>query len=161
VLRYSIDGVQVLVIADTVLEHFRAQRQISSRSPEAGGQLFAKFLGSEAHLVLATGPRATDSRRRTSYRGDRRAEQEEINRLHAGGLHYIGDWHTHPTERPFPSAQDLTTIDDCVRRSSHELNGFVLIIVGTAPAPIGLSVSLHDGSQFLVLRPSKASDPTE
>jgi hypothetical protein len=42
-------------------------------------------------------------------------------------------------------------------RSRHELNGFVLIIVGTAPPPEGLRISVNDGIDDFVLR---EEDPT-
>src|SRR3546814_8042190 len=76
-----------------------------------------------------------DRRTRTSYIPDRRAEQAEIFDRHARGLHYVGDWHTHPERYPQPSSPDAQSIAECVAKSTHQLNGFVLIIVGQAEPP--------------------------
>jgi integrative and conjugative element protein (TIGR02256 family) len=92
----------------------------------------------------ATGPRPTDRRTRTSYVPDRAAEQREIDSRYAGGLHYVGDWHTHPEMFPSPSCLDIASISESVRKSIHALNGFVLMIVGQAEPPNGLFVSAHD-----------------
>ena len=76
---------------------------------------------------------------------DRRSEQEEIDALHGRGLHFVGDWHTHPEQRPWPSASDIRSIRQAVKDSKHHLNGFILLIVGTERLPVGLFVSLYYG----------------
>ena len=73
--------------------------------------------------------------------------------MHADGLHYVGDWHTHPDPVPLPSMTDLHSISECLIRSRHELNAFVMVIVGTAPLPEALHVSVHDGTSHTVLKP--------
>ena len=40
---------------------------------------------------------------------------------------------------------DVRSIDDCVTKSEHSLNGFILIVVGTAEPPDGFHTTLHDG----------------
>lgn len=147
------DSGQTLVLCDQVLKHFAAHRQRLPWQAEAGGQLFARLEAPDIHIVEATGPRLTDKRGRTYYRPDRRAEQREIRERHGHGLHYVGDWHTHPVRHPDASCVDLNNINDCVAKSRHELNGFVLIIVGTARTPAGLRVSVHDGEHCHVLHP--------
>jgi hypothetical protein len=56
----------------------------------------------------------------------------------------VGDWHTHPEALPGPSGLDIASISDSVRKSTHALNGFLLVIVGQAEPPDGLLVSVHD-----------------
>jgi integrative and conjugative element protein (TIGR02256 family) len=143
---------QALVLSDTVIEYLENHRQIEQCSAEAGGQLFASFVAREVRIEEATGPRPTDKRGHTFYRPDRRAERKEIKDRYKLGLHYIGDWHTHPSARPEASSTDLRNIKECFVRSQHELNGFVLVIVGTSPAPEGLRVSVNDGINDFVLR---------
>lgn len=92
----------------------------------------------------ATGPRPTDTRARTRYQPDRVTEQREIDERHRIGLHYVGDWHTHPEAIPTLSSLDIASISETVRRSTHSLNGFVLVVVGSSEPPDGLSVSVHD-----------------
>ena len=57
-------------------------------------------------------------------------------------FHYVGDWHTHPETHPTPSNVDVESIQETFRLSRHELAAFVLIVVGTAPAPGGLYVAI-------------------
>ena len=146
---------QVIVLADAVLHCFARSRQLRRSQTEAGGQLFARFDASRIIVEEATGPRPSDRRTRTSFVPDRTAEQQEILDRHVKGLHYVGDWHTHPDSCPIPSSVDLSSIAECVLKSEHTLNGFVLIIVGQNEPPDGLHVSIHDGSAFHRLMPGQ------
>jgi len=140
------------VLSEKVLADFEELRQNTSAKPEAGGQLFGSLSSSEIVIEKITGPRPSDNRGRFHYEPDRRVEQREIREMHKRDLHYVGDWHTHPEPVPFPSKRDLTSINECARQSTHGLNGFILIVVGTAPFPQGLHVSLHTGNEQLVLK---------
>lgn len=141
---------QVLVLPEEIVRKFRRYRQKRWYHREAGGQLFARLSLSRVVIEEATGPRRTDRRARTSYVPDRAAEQREINSRHADRLHYVGDWHTHPEMLPGPSGLDIVSISESVRKSTHALNGFLLVIVGQAEPPSGLLVSVHDGSGGVV-----------
>jgi len=144
---------QVLVLEAVAVEHLLAHRQFHWWQKEAGGQLFARFSGGRILVERATGPRPSDRRTRTSYQPDAVAEQREIDEMHTVGLHYVGDWHTHPQAVPTPSPPDLQSLSECVRKSKHGLNGFVLIVVGRSAAPDGLHVSVHDGAVGYPLSP--------
>ena len=135
---------QVVVLPEEVVQKLRRYRQKRWCQREAGGQLFARLSLSRIVIEEATGPRRTDRRTRTSYVPDRAAEQREIDSRHAEGLHYVGDWHTHPEPVPGPSGLDIASISESVRKSTHALNGFLLVIVGQAEPPGGLFVSVHD-----------------
>lgn len=153
-MRYPVGtSGQTLVLTDSVLAHFDRHRQRKWLQSEAGGQLFARIERAEIRVEEATGPRRTDRRTRMTYHADRAEEQHEIDTRYPQGLHYVGDWHTHPTAHPEPSLRDLTTISETVCRSSHSLNAFVLIIVGTDCASTSLCVLLHDGRNQLRLHP--------
>src|SRR5687768_13492126 len=137
-LEYAIGSSgQVLVLSGEVVRKFRRYRQKRWYQREAGGQLFARLSPSRIVIEEATGPRRTDRRTRTSYVPDRAAEQREIDGRHREGLHFVGDWHTHPEELPRPSGLDVASISESVRKSSHALNGFLLVIVGQAEPPSG------------------------
>jgi len=147
---------QTFVFSRRVLKLFEDCRQTAPGVPEAGGQLFAKLAGNQIRIQQATGPRPSDERGRAHFVPDRLAEQGEIARMHKDGLHYIGDWHSHPDEYPSPSTTDIRSIRECVLRSRHELNGFVMVVVGTGPVPQSLHISIHDGSIHSVLKSSEA-----
>jgi integrative and conjugative element protein (TIGR02256 family) len=144
---------QVIVLSDEVHIHLLRHRQIGRRNLEAGGQLFARIEDKWIVVVEATGPRRCDRRTRTSYVPKRAAERAEIADRHSAGVHFIGDWHTHPDREPQPSVRDLESMAECFNKSAHELNGFVLVIVGLVDPPEGLHVSVHDGSDHYRIIP--------
>lgn len=142
---------QSLQLSDSVLAHFHRHRQTRCYHREAGGQLFATLDQSNIVIAAATGPRMSDRRSRYSYIPDRMTEREEIIEHHNRGMFFIGDWHTHPERIPRPSPLDEASIRECFRESTHALNGFILIIVGTSELPEGLHVSIHDSRDSFVL----------
>lgn len=144
------------MLTDDVLGHFVRHQQVHFWQREAGGQLFARFEPGNTLIERATGPRPGDRRSRYSYRPNPEAEQREIYAMHAIGLHYVGDWHTHPEPVPHPSSIDNLSMADCVAKSQHALPGFLLTIVGTASLPEGLHVSLiqaHASVELALERP--------
>lgn len=148
-IQYPIgESGQFLAIEQNVLDHFVKWRQVDPKMPEAGGQLFGAVEGQCIQVKLATGPRRSDRRGRFFFVADRLAERREISTLHKSGLHYFGDWHTHSQCIPTPSATDILSMADLFARSKHELNAFLMVIVGTAVFPEGLHVSLHEASSW-------------
>jgi len=148
-IRYPIgESGQHLTLEKSVLDHFVKWRQLKPGMPEAGGQLFGAVEGQCIKLKLATGPRSSDRRGRYYFFADRHAERREIGALHKSGLHYFGDWHTHPQTVPTPSGTDLASMADLFARSKHELNAFLMVIVGTAMFPDGLHLSLHEANSW-------------
>jgi integrative and conjugative element protein (TIGR02256 family) len=152
-IAYAIPGSeQRLVFPSSVLNHLAKHRQTRWYHREAGGQLFARFALPDIVIEEATGPRRSDWRTRYSYRPNRRAEQREITRRHSRGLHFIGDWHTHPEAIPSPSSRDIESMCELFTLSEHALNGFVLAIVGREAFPLGMSAWLYTGSHGIRLR---------
>ena len=153
------DSEQRLVLTPAVLNHIARQQQSNGVSREAGGQLFARFRNEQIRVEKATGPRAVDQRSRYGYVPYRRGEQEEINVMHSHGLHFVGDWHTHPERIPSPSASDVHSIRQVVAQSKHHLNGFVMLIAGTEAFPLGLFLALYGshGETAILLDRQKVS----
>lgn len=129
------------VLMPELLSHVAVHRQKRLWSSEAGGLLFGTFEGEVAVVRLATGPRRTDRRSRHSYEPDLAAENREILKQHELGLHYVGMWHTHPERVPTPSCLDNATMQRCFSTATHELRGFLLLVVGTDNPPEGLHLS--------------------
>jgi integrative and conjugative element protein (TIGR02256 family) len=139
------------VMPSEVLETFAEYQQLKARDREAGGQLFGRVAGNTVTIEHATGPRPTDIRTRYSYQPDRKGEQAEIDDAHRKGLFFLGDWHTHPEPVPSPSAQDLLSIAEAFKKSTHHLNGFLLVIAGTQQLPSGLYVAVHNDKEAVRL----------
>lgn len=140
-------GHQEYVLADSVVARFDRYRQTGLRL-EAGGQLFGTFQGTTVRVERATGPRRTDKRRRDSFVPNRRAERREIARLYRQGLHYVGDWHTHPQHTPAPSRTDIDSLCETFGQSRHDLVAFMLVIVGLDLEPSNLYVGLCNGERM-------------
>ena len=144
----SIHSPERIILSDFVVKRFRKYQQNLPHLKEAGGQLFAKFSYPDIYLNEATGPRWCDKRTRNSFVPNRLAEKIEIKRKFRKGLHYIGDWHTHPETVPVPSTLDKTSIVQQYRYSTHKLGAFVLIVVGTGVFPDSLSVKLFNDTEI-------------
>lgn len=146
-LVYGIEvGAPVVTLTDDAIGAMLRHRQMKSKDPEAGGQLFARFEeNGTATIVEATGPKPKDKRSRCLFIPDRWLQRAEIKVLHEEGKHFVGDWHTHPEAIPSPSGEDVAGMIDCFRKSRHELQAFIMIIIGTAEPPEGIYVGLVDG----------------
>lgn len=153
IYRLSDDIRPCLILSLTALAHMSSHRQLSPVAREAGGQLFALFIDDNINVVLATGPRTTDLRSRRFFHADRKAEQLEIEHMFKAGLHYVGDWHTHPENRPSPSATDVAAMKERFLLSKHQLRGIVMVIVGRETPPDGLYVGQHNGVSLRNLVP--------
>ena len=152
-LDFSLNGSEhILRINNDALIHFQKNRQNHPCKKEVGGQLFGIFDGKRTTICCATGPRKIDKRGRYFFHPVRWLEQYEIKKKFRQGLHYIGDWHTHPEKAPTPSLKDIASMEDCFCCSEHELESFVLVIVGQARPPKGLWVSAHNSNGYQQLR---------
>lgn len=127
-----------IVFHREVLEVFEKNKQTGYFTPETGGQLFALLKDGQVDIVRATEAGKRSKRSRFFFRPNRDDEQAEIRDAFAGDFHFIGDWHTHPEKKPTPSGTDLAKSTEIFTRSTHELNAFCLVVVGTAPFPNGL-----------------------
>ena len=149
---------QSILFTKYVLQYVSLHRQLGSRTSEAGGQPFAQLNSDKIIVEKATGPRPQDRRTRFSYFPHRPSEQEEIFCFHTQGLHYVGDWHTHPQRIPTPSSDDFDSMSELFRKSEHSLNAFILMIVGQTSPPTGLHVSLHNSEGGYVLQSKIAEE---
>lgn len=149
---------QKISLSESVIEHFERHRQMRFWQREAGGLLFARLDLPLIDIEEATGPRRSDRRTRYSYAPDESAERKEIKQRFDKDLHFVGCWHTHPEDVPVPSPLDIKNTSDCVRRSKHALNGFVMAIVGRTEFPQGLSLSVCDHSVVHRLGPGTQPD---
>ena len=151
--RDKSDGQEIIICPD-VLKHFHKHRQSSSGAPEVGGQLFAKILPECVCVCLATGPANEDKRGRFWFVPNQKRQNDEIQKLFKDGLHFVGDWHTHPEPIPTPSGTDLSSMKECFNKSRHQLKSFVMVIVGQSDFPEGLWVSLHNKKGYGQFFPS-------
>lgn len=138
---------QTLIISPRVLKVFRKHIQKNSSTPEGGGVLLARFSLPQIEIVLATEPRPEDTRQRHLFISDPQQRNHIVEKSFRKGIHFVGEWHTHPQREPSPSALDVKSMYDLFIKSTHELNFFVMIIVGNTTNELSLWVSLHDAQE--------------
>ncbi|MBM3163041.1 MAG: hypothetical protein FJZ79_06945 [Chlorobi bacterium] len=144
---------QTLVFSPKVLKVFKTHRQISRSQPESGGLLFAKFDLPIIKIDIATPPQLEDRKSRFFFVSNPDTRRTVVRRYFRKGLHFIGEWHTHPQSDPTPSGLDVNSMKDLFRQSEHELNYFVMVIIGNRTGNLSLWVSLHDANDMHQLHP--------
>lgn len=115
--------------------------------------MFAKFDGADTTIVEATAPKILDKRSRFGFRPNRMLQRLEIYDRYRKGLHFVGDWHTHPEAIPSPSDVDVKEMAECFHLSVHNLRAFVMVILGTDPIPKSLFAALIKGNVVVHLLP--------
>ncbi|WP_370237603.1 MULTISPECIES: Mov34/MPN/PAD-1 family protein [Henriciella] len=121
-----------LIFTPKTLEVLYSERQLKPYQSESGGQLFGEFANDVVTVTTASTPSPKDQRSRYRFTRSRTTEQAEIDHEFSNGLHYIGDWHTHPEFNPTPSQTDRSGACRLFKTSRHQLPNFVLVIVGTS-----------------------------
>lgn len=144
---------RVLHIASSVINYLADHRQLDSEKSEGGGQVFAKIDGECISVRKVSGPYPMDRRARFSFEPDKEIQAKDIRSFFRKGLHYVGDWHTHPERIPKPSSTDINSMQDSFRRSKHNLDSFILMIVGTDEIYLGL----YNDREWVKLEPAKGS----
>ena len=144
-LHYSLPNSEhQLIFTPAILQTFSTYRQ-EGNNPEAGGLLFAEFDLPIIRIIEASTPSKSDKRWRTLFIPNRILQRQLIKRRFKKGYHFIGEWHTHPIAKPSPSLLDLKSTTDSFLKSRHELNYFVMVIIGNTTKNPEIWVSVHDG----------------
>jgi len=144
----SEDGFWRLIIQIDAAEVFLAHRQLRARDNESGGQLFGTVHEGAINIAKATGPSKNDWRSRFGFRPLRSREQRDIENMFKQGLHFLGNWHTHPEYRPTPSITDFQSISEEFLKSDHQLPFFLMAIVGLSSDPTNWWMSAHQQATY-------------
>ena len=142
---------QLIVLTEEALKVFMDYRQQGDQA-ETGGLLFGTFDFPVIRVVEASLPQTGDRRWTILFIPDRIQQRRMIKKRFRDGLHFLGEWHTHPLAKPSPSSLDLQSMSDAFRKSRHELNWFVMVIVSNLSRRLDLSVSIHNGSRHHILK---------
>lgn len=152
-LHYATGRKQQVILRATALAAMRRHRQLRNGDPEAGGMLFARISARAISIEEATEPQHADRRWRFGFWPCSQTQQRIINARFKAGLHFVGEWHTHPEPIPHPSGLDFASMERCFLTSRHELKALVMIILGTAHGVDALWVSLHHQRDRRQLKP--------
>jgi integrative and conjugative element protein (TIGR02256 family) len=146
---------QEIIICQSIFSDISKYMQEGNK-PENGGLLFAEFYLPKIFVRKASMPNKTDYRNRHEFKPDQVMQQKTINVYFKKGLHYIGEWHTHPEEYPVPSVADITSMQDTFIASRHELNYFLLIIAGNKISNDMFWIGLQNASKTIDLLKNKS-----
>jgi integrative and conjugative element protein (TIGR02256 family) len=150
-IKFNINGSsQVIIIHQVVLERIIKYMQTGDR-PESGGLLFAEFKLPKIFVKDISIPNKTDCQSRFGFKPDLIRQQKIINSNFKKGLHYIGEWHTHPENKPMPSTVDIMSMKETFIKSKHELNYFLLIIVGNKVSEDMFWIGLQNATKTIDL----------
>lgn len=137
------DSQQALFIEKEVFDVFANARQLARKDKETGGLLLARISEEEVRVVEATRAERRASISRILFKPSLSRKRKIVKEAFEAGLHFVGEWHTHPERDPTPSSIDMNSMKDSFRRSRHELNRFIMVIVGNREEKLSLSITLH------------------
>jgi integrative and conjugative element protein (TIGR02256 family) len=122
-----------ILIEDSVIANVGAFRQVEPSAVEAGGILLGFRRDTHLHVAIATPPGPLDRRRKFHFYRDVQFHAEIALSQWAKTqetMDYIGEWHTHPEDRPQPSALDLQEWRQICRRRNEPMVFMIQGILG-------------------------------
>lgn len=131
-LVYGIEGSnrsRLVVIEPQAVNALRALRQIAPTAHEAGGVLIGERRGESFVVKEVTTPSPRDQSSR--FRFIRKFFHHQLainnaNHLSGGTSNYLGEWHTHPQDKPYPSSIDFKNW----KSSLHDHEPCLVSVVG-------------------------------
>ncbi|BDM63449.1 hypothetical protein NFHSH190041_09010 [Shewanella sp. NFH-SH190041] len=140
----SFTGLSVQFSENAIAELYKYKQ--TGNKTEAGGFLFGKICTGVVTVLSASSPSRADKRSRFGFSWNKREANKTIQKHFKNGLHYLGDWHTHPCGNPTPSWDDTQAIRSTFLDSEHQLNYFIMLILGTTGIEQSY-VALTDGKK--------------
>ena len=104
---------------------------------ETGGVLLGWRSGVDVVVSHVVGPGPGAHHERTTFHPDSAWQAErivELYELSGRRLEYLGDWHTHPGGRPWPSRRDERTLRHIAAASEARCPDPIMVILGTGAA---------------------------
>jgi integrative and conjugative element protein (TIGR02256 family) len=125
----------VLQLAPAVVRLMQRHRQLAPQDPEAGGILLGRLIRDGDGIVIdgGTTPSLSDRATRTTFFRGQEHTQRVVDwawTASKGTLVYLGEWHTHPENRPTPSMQDRRNWANIFWEAEFEHAFLVFFIVG-------------------------------
>lgn len=146
------DDDTVLLIQPQALDVFNRFAQIRSDMPESGGIILGYVRGLHLEVLEVTAPSFWDRQLRFFFERSSRGHREVAERRwreSAGLVRYLGEWHTHPQDYPFPSAVDRMEWGELAKKRSDK-RPVLAIVVGRKALHVEL---IFADSTSIILRP--------
>jgi len=128
----------LIVIQNNVTEMLNRSRQVAPASKESGGILLGARRGPHLEITDLTTPFPKDIRRRTFFdRCDPKHHRYALRQWKNNGqkIGYLGEWHTHPENKPSPSHLDTREWMSVIDSQKPHL---IFVIVGISGIWLGL-----------------------
>ena len=128
-LIFADENEDLVVIMGHVVSRLLTYRQLSPRTPESAGVLIGERRGSHIVIYDISEPGFGDIRQRCRVERCGLHHQKKVDVAFEdskGRYHYLGEWHTHPEDVPFPSMID----NESWRKNLVSQEPLVLLIVG-------------------------------
>jgi integrative and conjugative element protein (TIGR02256 family) len=140
-MEVKLDG-YTIVIGENVKIILQEFKQRGKDDPEAGGIVLAS-VSPDGYIYIdkLSVPTRFDKGSRYSFVRDKETAQIIVNyEFHnsQGKTIYIGEWHTHPENKPNPSGQDRMMIKEQFQKSKLSEQFILLIIAGLEMLYIGI-----------------------
>ncbi|MEZ8142867.1 Mov34/MPN/PAD-1 family protein [Enterovibrio sp. FF113] len=137
------NGTRFVVIEPLAINAMRSLRQISPTAFEAGGVLIGERRGESFVVKEITIPSPED--RASRFHFIRQCSHHQlaivgVNRRSGGTSNYLGEWHTHPQDQPYPSSIDFKNW----RSSLRDQKPCLVAVVGRG----GDWWALHENGKF-------------
>ncbi|MCG8986231.1 Mov34/MPN/PAD-1 family protein [Delftia acidovorans] len=129
----------LLNFAEDVLVRFQAYIQ-TGNLPEAGGIILGTVHEQGILITKVTKPTRADCRMKYFFQRNETGHQMIARRNYdksKGTVRYLGEWHTHPQDRPIPSTLDILEWKKLARKRADQ-RPLLTVIVGRS----GLHVEL-------------------
>ena len=134
-MRFQRPGGGKVAFGETATACLRRYRQRNAKAHEAGGMLLGRLIDATQDIVVdeVTTPTPLDKRGRFFFFRDRLLAQRQVHIAWNESGHtrlYLGEWHSHPEDDPFPSQQDLKNWRRIGRAADYEQDFLLFVIVG-------------------------------
>lgn len=126
--KFKIGSDHIADLSTEVIPTLMKYLQTERTSTEAGGFLLGYENATSGNITInsLTEPQPEDDRSRVNF--IRKHRLPKLNQLEG----YIGTWHTHPQNIPFPSFTDYCDWKQCIRVNQKATDRLFFLIAGTS-----------------------------
>jgi integrative and conjugative element protein (TIGR02256 family) len=122
-----------IFISTEVIALFKKHIQNKKDLPESGGIITGEILDKVIKIITCSEPSSDDIQSRYNFIRSHKTAQNFINyrfKISNGTEIYLGEWHTHPEDKPTPSNTDLKSFHKTLKNNRLNSDVHFMIIVG-------------------------------
>ena len=146
------DGRRYVKVADRVIKALAMYERQTDRK-ERGGILLGRLFKKYDEILELVPPSTRDISSSHSFVRRKEPAQAKINHawnISGGYIVYLGEWHTHPDNNPFPSRQDRVMIEHSLETTTIDY-GHLYLIIGGKKGSLWIGIRNRAGLKALKL----------